>query len=66
MPAVAKKKVHDLHKGIQLPFRVDDPRLVEAIEKYAEDSRRSRNMTIVVLIEQALTALNRWPPKPDK
>jgi hypothetical protein len=60
MPLMAKKE--DAHKGTQIPFRVDDDRLVEALEAYAARIRRSRNMAIVLLLEEALKAHDLWPP----
>lgn len=57
-----KPVTDDRHKGLQVPFRVDDPRLVAALDKYADRTRRSRNMAIIVLLEDALRAENLWPP----
>ncbi len=59
----ASGKQSDAHKGMQVPFRVDDPRLVEALDDYAESIRRSRNMTIILLLEQALETVGYWPPQ---
>lgn len=70
MPAMGKKaskqQAADLHKGVQIPFRVDDPRLVDAIEAWAADHRRSRNMAIILLLEKALRDEGRWPPPARK
>jgi hypothetical protein len=55
-------KKSDAHGPIQVPFRVEDPRLVEALDRYADSIRRSRNMTIVLLLEQALEQAGHWPP----
>ncbi len=56
----------DAHKGTQVPFRVDDLRLVEALDAYAESERRSRNMAIIILLEDALKAVGFWPwPRPS-
>jgi hypothetical protein len=65
---MAKKKSTkpDPHKAIQLPFRVIDPALIEAIEEEAKETRRSRNMTINMLLEEALQLRGRWPRKPKK
>ena len=72
MPDMGKKKTDagkrepartDAHKGLQIPFRVDDPRLVDALDAYAESERRSRNMVIVLLLERALMQAGFWPPK---
>jgi hypothetical protein len=57
-----KKKRANSHKGLQVPFRVDDPRLVAALDDYAASIRRSRNMAIVLLLEDALSRIGRWPP----
>ena len=46
-----------------MPFRVEDVRLVEALDRYADSVRRSRNMAIVLLLEQALTEAGFWPPE---
>jgi hypothetical protein len=63
MPVMSKKKpAGDAHKGIQVPFRVGDERLIAALEVYAQRTRRSRNMTIVLLLEEALTRHGLWPP----
>lgn len=58
-----KKPVVDAHKGIQIPFRVGDEQLVAAIETYADRTRRSRNMAIVLLLEEALARHGLWPPR---
>lgn len=65
MLAVPKKKPADEPdpKPVQVPFRVDDPRLVEALDRNAKRNRRSRNMTILVLLERGLTEDGDWPPK---
>jgi hypothetical protein len=55
----------DSHKK-RVPFRVDDPRLVEALDRYADSTRRSRNMAIIVLLEQALTEAGFWPPEGEE
>jgi hypothetical protein len=62
---MAKKK-EDSHKGIQIPFRVDDLRLVEALDAYAEVTRRSRNGATLYLLEKALEAEGYWPPPGDE
>lgn len=50
----------------QTPFRPDDPRLLKAIDEYARSVRRSRNMAMVLLLEQALAAHQLWPPSEDQ
>jgi hypothetical protein len=47
----------------QTPFRCD-PALMDAIDAYAQDNRRSRNLAMVILLEQALKAVGYWPPPP--
>jgi hypothetical protein len=59
----ASGKRPNAHKGTQVPFRVDDPRLVEALDAYAASIRRSRNMTIIILLEQGLEQVGHWPPQ---
>jgi hypothetical protein len=61
--AAKKRRRGDAPKVAQVPFRVDDPRLVEALDRYADSTRRSRNMAIIVLLEQALTVAGFWPPE---
>lgn len=56
----------DLHKGIQAPFRVPDPRLLGAVQAYADRHRRSRNMAIILLLEKALRDEGLWPPPAPK
>ncbi len=53
----------DPHKGVQINFRVVDPRMLEITEQLAAKERRSRNFMLNLLVEQALTALGLWPPK---
>jgi hypothetical protein len=72
MPDMAKKKTSkapppaavpkpDAHQGAQIPFRVADERLVEALDAFAKSERRSRNMAIIILLEEALKARGFWP-----
>ncbi len=49
-------------RKVQTPFRPDDARLLDALDAFAHDTRRSRNMAMVVLIEEALKAAGYWPP----
>jgi hypothetical protein len=44
------------------PFRPEDPRLLDALEVYAARIRRSRNMAINLLLEDAMTKEGLWPP----
>jgi hypothetical protein len=54
----------DPHRGVQIPLRLPDSRLVDALDEYAEQIRRSRNMAIVLLLEEAMKTAGLWPP-PD-
>jgi hypothetical protein len=45
-------------------FRADDARLIEALDAYADSVRRSRNMAINILLEEALASHGFWPPQP--
>lgn len=65
MLGMAKKKKPDAHKVPQVPFRPDDLRLIAALDAYAESIRRSRNMTINLLLEEGLRATGFWPPPPE-
>jgi len=60
-----KKQEADRHLSPQIPFRPDDPRLVDALNRYADQIRRSRNMAIVLLLEEALEEKGLWPPKEE-
>ena len=46
----------------QRPFRPEDPALLGAIDAYAASIRRSSNMTMTLLLEEALRAHGFWPP----
>jgi hypothetical protein len=71
MPVMAKKTKKsvdksDGHKSAQIPFRPDNPALVDALDAYAEHIRNSRNMAIVFLLEEALGKHGFWPwPRPS-
>jgi hypothetical protein len=43
-------------------FRAEHPQLVRAIDAYAKANRRSRNMAMNLLLEEALTSHDLWPP----
>lgn len=60
--AEKKKPKRDAHRAMQVPFRVDDPQLIEALDAYAAGQRRSRNMAIVLLLEEGLERAGFWPP----
>lgn len=66
MLLMAKKRnqqPNDPHKGTQVNLRVIDPRLLRALDAYRHRVRRSRNMAINLLLEQALTQEGFWPPQ---
>ncbi len=54
--AVAEKK------ATSTPFRPDDPRLLDVLDVYAKRIRRSRNMAINLLLEEAMQREGLWPP----
>ena len=43
-------------------IRLPDPRLAAVLEEYATQTRRSRNLAIVVLLEDAMKEAGLWPP----
>ena len=43
-------------------IRLPDPRLAAVLEEYAQLTRRSRNLAIVVLLEDAMKEAGLWPP----
>jgi hypothetical protein len=61
-PAPGRPKNPDPHKDQQINLRIE-PALLEAVDVYAERVRRSRNNTIVVILEEVLTQAGLWPPK---
>jgi hypothetical protein len=50
--------------SISLTLRIVDPRLIAAVDRCAHDDRRSRNVTLNILLEEALQARGYWPPPP--
>lgn len=56
----------DPHKGFQINLRVEDPNLVEALKAYAKSVRRSRNQSIVLLLEEILQQKGFWPWPPER
>jgi hypothetical protein len=62
MPVMSKKKQVDAHRGRLVSLRIEDARLIEALDAYAAATRRSRNMGIIVLLEEALERAGFWPP----
>lgn len=45
-----------------ISLRIIDPRLLAAADRCAEHDRRSRNLMLNILLEEALTARGYWPP----
>jgi hypothetical protein len=66
MPDTMTRKRDDTHRGIQIPFRVDDLRVVEALDAYAAATERSRNGATLYLLKQALAAEGYWPPPEEE
>lgn len=70
MPLVAKKKSipeRTSDAAPELPpdsilVRLPDPSLALVLEEYARRTRRSRNLAIVVLLEDAMRQAGLWPP----
>lgn len=60
-----KTRKDDAHRWVQVPFRVDDWRLIEAVEAYGKQLRHKRNMAIILLLEEVLTQKGLWPPKEE-
>ena len=67
---MGKKKDATSHadepKWQQINLRIDDPRLLSAIDGWADKNRRSRNMAIILLLERMLTNEKMWPPADSK
>jgi len=57
-----KKPVDDKAPPDRMLVRMDDPRLIAALDAYAEATRRSRNMATIVLLEEGLKLAGFWPP----
>jgi hypothetical protein len=72
MPHVAKKKNNQVpvpppveeDEGVQVALRLFSKRLLRAVDDTASEERRSRNLMLNLLIEEALKARGKWPPKP--
>lgn len=66
MSGMAKKKAvpapADDPKWQQINLRIDDPKLLEAIDAWADKHRRSRNMAMILLLERQLANEGVWPP----
>jgi hypothetical protein len=54
----------DPHKDQQINLRLH-PDLLAAVDRYADKQRRSRNMAIVLAIEEVLARAGLWPPPGD-
>ncbi len=54
--ASKKKSGRNAHRGVQINLRVVDPRIVSLINVCAKSERRSRNLMLNILIEEALKA----------
>lgn len=70
MPGVAKKSTRppdQQQDGAEAApkhlLRFDDPRLFAAVNAWAKENRRSRNLAILILLEQALKEGGFWPPE---
>lgn len=65
LSTMPKKKRTEVANGADSldPFSVrpDTPDLLKAIDKLAKDTRRTRNATVIILLEEALKAQERWP-----
>jgi hypothetical protein len=48
------------------PFRPEDKRLLLALDIYAKRIRRSRNMAMNLLLEEAMQREGLWPPPEGK
>jgi hypothetical protein len=67
MDVMAKKKdqpPEPPEEAIRILLRVFDERLIEAIDSQATLDRRSRNLMMLILLEEALAARGVWPPPP--
>lgn len=48
-------------EDVRILLRVPDKTLVAAIDEYARRLRRSRNMALILLLEEAMRRENLWP-----
>ncbi len=64
MSVMAKKKpaTEKTEEVRQIIYRPDSQEIVDAIEGQAKKDRRSRNLMIQILLEEALRARGAWPP----
>jgi hypothetical protein len=76
MPVMAKKKANsnphpDDHPAadkaglVNILLRGLDPSLVAALDAYAERNRRSRNVSVIILLEEAMRKQGLWGTQPD-
>jgi hypothetical protein len=76
MPVMAKKKTNHNPspddnsapgeaESINILLRGLDPSLVEALDQHAKRNRRSRNVSIILLLEEAMQKQGLWKPSPD-
>ncbi len=70
MSAVAKKKpdpvpptIEDAEKSAPFLVRLHSVELQDALDEYAKSIRRSRNMAIILILEEKFTALGIYPRK---
>lgn len=62
MPAtMGRKKKSDRHKGVPVLLRVS-PDLKEALQRYADEERRSVAQAGALLLEEILETKGYWPP----
>lgn len=64
---MSKKKAEESPVDAEPPdnpvsWRPDDPRLRTALDKLSKINKRSRNMMITFLIEEACVKAGLWPP----
>jgi hypothetical protein len=62
---MAKKKKTDRHKGVPVLLRVS-PDLKEALQRYADEERRSVAQAGALLLEEILEQKGYWPPGAGK
>ena len=68
MQGMAKRKKPDLQQQEHneakegFPFRFVDRRLREVVQAFADHDRRSLNLAMTILLEEALKARGLWPP----
>jgi hypothetical protein len=64
--AVQDRPPETPRRSASTPFRPDDPRLLDALDVYAQRIRRSRNMAMNLLLEAAMEQEGLWPPADDR